>query len=385
MESRDLRILFVVDAIQGRNGVGTYYQDLVAHLKTRVARAELVAPRLDEPHPCQGASLPMPGDPTQRLFFPRMRELTRLALDMRPHVIVVPGPGIFSLAGFWLARKMRVPVCVTHQTDYDRLVSLYWGPVLARLGSGLLRWLNATLFRGATSVVTVSERMVEQARRIGVRDPRLVGTPLAPAFVDRPVAPLAPEIRSVLYVGRLAAEKNIESFLALAEARPDLRFTIVGDGPQGDLVREYERRLDNLHFAGWCSRDAVMNYLDDSQVLMLPSRVEAFGTAALEAMARGRLVVTSPACGINQWPALARGLFPMDRGESPEQALRRLEATSPASREALADQARAAAVGVNERVLDDWREVLRHTAEQAWSLRPPRPSAAFALLRRSSP
>ena len=32
MKTKDLRVLFVVDAMKGRNGVGAYFQDLVAHL-----------------------------------------------------------------------------------------------------------------------------------------------------------------------------------------------------------------------------------------------------------------------------------------------------------------------------------------------------------------
>ena len=37
MDTKELRILFVVDAIKGRNGVGAYFQDLVSHLKDHVA------------------------------------------------------------------------------------------------------------------------------------------------------------------------------------------------------------------------------------------------------------------------------------------------------------------------------------------------------------
>ena len=164
MKTKDLRVLFVVDAMKGRNGVGAYFQDLVAHLDGVVARAELVSPSLEDPHPCQGLSMPIPGDPTQRLFLPKMRELTALVWEMKPHVIVIPGPGIFSLGAFWVARKLGIPVCVTFQTDYDSLVRLYWGPRLARLAGGLLNWVNRTLFQGSSAVATICESLIADAR-----------------------------------------------------------------------------------------------------------------------------------------------------------------------------------------------------------------------------
>ena len=110
MDTKELRILFVVDAIKGRNGVGAYFQDLASHLKDQVAQVELVQPCMQDPHPCQGASIPIPGDPTQRLFFPKVRELSALVWEMKPDVIVIPGPGIFSMIGYWIAKIGRAHV-----------------------------------------------------------------------------------------------------------------------------------------------------------------------------------------------------------------------------------------------------------------------------------
>jgi glycosyltransferase involved in cell wall biosynthesis len=313
-----------------------------------------------------------------------MRELTRLMEEMQPHVVVVPGPGIFSLGGYWLARKMGIPVCVTFQTDYTHLVQLYWGPVLARLASGLLDRLNLAMFRGASTVATISETMVEQARAIGVEHPYLVGTPLAHQFIRQPAEPPPDGVRSVLYVGRLAAEKNIDDLLALVQARPDLQFTILGDGPLREQVLEAAERLDNLTFTGWVSRAGVIEYMDAHEVLLLPSAVEAFGTVALEAMARARWVITSPACGINQWSGLAPGLLPLEEGESLQQGLRRLEQMDPATRTELAEQARRMAADVNEQTLASWEEVLRQTALRAPELPRPAPSATLGMLRRLS-
>lgn len=384
MNTNELRVLFVVDAMKGRNGVGAYFQDLVAHLDGKVARAELVCPSLEEPHPCQGVSMPIPGDPTQRLFFPKMRELTALVWEMKPHVIVIPGPGIFSLGAYWVARKLGIPVCVTFQTDYDRLVQLYWGPRLAKLAGGLLNWLNRTLFRGSSAVATICESMIADARAAGARHPQLVGTPLGPEFVNRAPAPLAEPLDSVLYVGRLAAEKNLERFLAMAEQRPDCRFTVAGDGPLRPLVEEHARRLPNLHFLGWCSRERVVEQLDAHQVLVLPSSVEAFGTVALEALARQRLVITTPVCGINQWPALARVLAVARPDESLADTLARLRALTPAARRERAEAGRRAALAMNQDAVDGWLQVLHGCARQGAVLPKPRRSPTVAVLRRLS-
>ena len=384
MNTDKLRLLFVVDAICGRNGVGTYFQDLVAHLEghEKIARVELVAPGIETPHPCQGASIPMPGDATQRLYLPRMRALTQLALAMKPHVIIVPGPGFFSLAGYWIGKKLGIPVCVTHQSDYRAMVRLYWHPLLAGPVGSLLQLLNIRMFRGSSSIITISQSMVEHARGIGAINPRLVPTPVAHSFVHHPVTAIRRKIQRVMFVGRLAAEKNIGCFLELAKQRPDLVFEIVGDGPQRRLVTQKAAELPNLIFTGWLSRDQVLQHLNDNDLLILPSSVEAFGTVALEAMARQRLVLTTLACGINQWPALARGLFTLAPEETLSSALQRIEALPFRERQSIAEHARNAACRLNGDAIQSWLNVLEHTALQERYLPRPARSATFALLRR---
>ncbi len=384
MKSDKLRLLFVVDAIRGRNGVGTYFQDLAAHLELHdsVERVELVAPGIEHPHPCQGRSIPMPGDTTQRLYLPRMRALTQLALEMKPDVIIVPGPGFFSLAGYWIGKKLGIPVCVTHQSDYRAMVKLYWRPLIAGVVGSVLQLLNIRMFRGSSSVITISQTMVEHARSIGAINPRLVPTPVAHDFVYQPATALRPRIQRVLFVGRLAAEKNIGQFLALAEQRPDLVFEIVGDGPQRSLVRQKAETLPNLLFTGWLSRDQVLHHLDANDLLILPSSVEAFGTVALEAMARQRLVLTAPACGINQWPELAGGLFTLAPGESLHSALQRIEALPHSERQMTAEGARSAACRLNDDAILQWLNVLHFTAAQKRHLPKPARSTTFALLRK---
>lgn len=383
MDTKTLRVLFVVDAIKGRNGVGAYFQDLVSHLEDHVERVELVQPCLQDPHPCQGVSVPIPGDPTQRLFFPKIRELSALVWEMKPHVIVIPGPGIFSMVGYWIARKWGIPVCVTFQTDYNRLVELYWGKRLAKLAGGLLNWVNRTLFQGSETAATICESMIAQARAAGARNPQLVGTPLAREFVQTPVTPLPDTVSRVCYVGRLAAEKNIESFIALAARRPDLTFEIAGDGPLRGKVEEACQRYANLTLLGWCSREQVVALIDRSQVLVLPSSVEAFGTVALEAMARERVVITTPACGINEWPALAQGLWVMGEGEDLPATMKRLQRLPTRQRQAKALAAREAARAMNRDAIAHWGAVLSHCA----ALKPGSsslPSPTLALLRRLS-
>ncbi|MFN4046648.1 MAG: glycosyltransferase family 4 protein, partial [Acidilobaceae archaeon] len=101
----------------------------------------------------------------------------------------------------------------------------------------------------------------------------------------------------VVSVIRLTYRKNPLTLVKVAESLsrelPKARLYIAGDGP---LRKPLERRakargLRNIVFLGALNRDNVKRLLWASDVFVLPSRTEAFGMSALEAMAAGVPVV----------------------------------------------------------------------------------------------
>ena len=81
-----LRVAFLSDAVQNRNGVGTYYQDLVAHLQNYVAHAELLCPKDRYTTGYEGFfSFSLPGDPTQKVYVPSITKLAKRVKQVAPH------------------------------------------------------------------------------------------------------------------------------------------------------------------------------------------------------------------------------------------------------------------------------------------------------------
>lgn len=95
----------------------------------------------------------------------------------------------------------------------------------------------------------------------------------------------------LLYVGRLAIEKNIEAFLKLNVMGDKL---VVGDGPaRAKLERSYPKAtfLDKLE-------GQKLNYIYAScDVFVFPSRTDTFGIVLLEALASGVPVAAYPVTG----------------------------------------------------------------------------------------
>ena len=360
----ELRAVFIIDAAAGRNGVGTYYPDLLQHLASRLGAVTLLSPEFEQPRPHQWFSLPLPGDATQRLFLPRPRTLLRRLHALQPDVIVAATPGPYGALALRYANKHRVPACVGYQTYYERLLQLYWPKVFSvPFGLGV-RWFQRRCFRAGSVVVTISERMAARARRLGGAEVRIVGTPVGHEFIDKPVAPIASEIGKVLFLGRLAQEKNLEAFLQAAEAMPGLEFHIVGDGPQRDMVERDAERLPNLKYRGWKSRREVVDILDEVQMLVLPSHEEAFGTVVVEAMARARLVLTSAHCGVVKWPRLGDCVFTIDEKESLETAIQKVCALPEIHRARTAALGRELARELNDATLSTWAELLGELASR---------------------
>lgn len=358
-----LRVALFSDAIPRRNGVGTYYDDLVHQLRKRGVEVSMYAPpALDEPETGSGWVLPMPGDPTQALHLPAVRDVWARVGAFRPHVTLVATPGFFGMVGVAAARRHRTPLCVAHHTEFSKLADVYWSRYLGAVVRWGLGWWDRFIMRRGDVVLVHNQELVDSVGDAVAREVRLVGTPSPPAFLETPVGPPPTAVREVLFVGRLAAEKRIDTIVRAAEDLPELSFRIVGDGPLRAEVQAAARRLPNLSHRGWVERADVLGEIDGCDALVLPSRHETFGSVALEAMLRARCTLVSPTCGIALWPELSEGLFVMEEGETLTDALHRVRALPAEHRATVVRTGASAARRLCDRTIDHWLQVLCETA-----------------------
>jgi glycosyltransferase involved in cell wall biosynthesis len=285
-----------------------------------------------------------------------MRRMARL----RPDVVIVPTPGPFGMLGMVLARRWHARLVVGFHTHFERLAELNDDWVLrGKVAQAYLNTCNRALFHEGALVLANSREMLDIARQIGAKRVGLMGTPIPKGFLDAPPRPLGASVRRVLFAGRLAPEKNLGAIVEAAAALPQMQFRVAGDGPLRQWLLDEAERLPNLHYVGWVKRQQIMPLIDGADVLVLPSTVESFGTIALEAMARARLVVVSSQCGILSWETLERGLFQIHANETLGQTLARVGALDHAILERKAEIAREGARELNDRNLRHWLRVLR--------------------------
>ena len=107
----------------------------------------------------------------------------------------------------------------------------------------------------------------------------------------------------MIYIGRLTYQKNPQRLMRLCalakESKPDIRLAVVGTGELEEETKALCAQLgleENVAFLGFQSNP--MKMLHDSKCMILPSRWEGTPMCALEAMALGVPVVSTPTDGL---------------------------------------------------------------------------------------
>jgi len=102
----------------------------------------------------------------------------------------------------------------------------------------------------------------------------------------------------ILYMGRFVAQKTLDVLIAaipdLLARFPKARVVMLGEGPEGESLKAQAEALGVAEAIDWPGRvDDVTPWLENADLLALPSRVEGLPMVVLEAMAWALPVVAS--------------------------------------------------------------------------------------------
>lgn len=116
-----------------------------------------------------------------------------------------------------------------------------------------------------------------------------------------------PSIPHLLCLGRLSHEKGFDlalrAFARVARALPGARLDIAGDGMERGALEALARELGiagSVDFLGWVSPGKIPSLLRRCSLVLIPSRSEGFGLAALEAAALARTAVAANVGGLRE-------------------------------------------------------------------------------------
>ncbi len=287
------------------NGVALTVARLVEGLRRLGHRVSVVRPR--QPR-CDGAGaekesaeilvagLPLPGYGGLRFGLPAGQALWRKWSADRPDVIYVATEGPLGWSALRLARRLEIPAFSGFHTSFDRYSRYY------RLG-----WLQPLVARYLYSfhnrtqgTLVASPDLRDRLRAGGMRnvsvldrgvDSRLF-TPARRSAAVRRAWRAADHDLVALYVGRVAAEKNlalaIAAYRELQRAAPGAKFVVVGDGP---LRAALQSQHPDIVFCGVHRGEELARRYASADIFLFPSETETFGNVTLEAMASGLAVV----------------------------------------------------------------------------------------------
>ena len=234
----------------------------------------------------------LPRYPGLQFGLPAHGTLRRLWRAARPDAIYVATEGPLGWSALRVARRLGIAATTGFHTRFDDFARHYGLGVLTPV---VFAWLRRFHSAGAATFVPTDElaRYLD-ARGFAnvVRLPRAVDTQLfCPSRRDpalRAQWDVGPDQLAVVYVGRIAAEKNlslaVRSFRMLQRLVPHARYVWVGDGPARAALA-----ADNpdFLFVGVQRGETLARYYASADLFVFPSLTETFGNVTLEALASG--------------------------------------------------------------------------------------------------
>jgi len=283
-DAQKKKFLLVTDAWSPQtNGV-------VTTLKTVLGRLEDKGYEVSVIHSGLFKTIPLPSYPEIRVAILPKRKIKKLVEEFAPDHVHIATEGPLGMAAKKLFDKNNQRYTTSLHTKFPEYVNERLPFIKVSWGYHVLNWFH----RKAAAVMVTTESMRQELVENGMNADQLkiwgrgVNSDL---FQPNPERKTNRDEPVLMYVGRLAVEKNLETFLDIDMIAKKV---LVGDGPQR---KQLEAKYPDVEFVGYKYGEELVEQFQRADVFVFPSKTDTFGLVMLEAMACGTPVAAYPVAG----------------------------------------------------------------------------------------
>lgn len=231
-----------------------------------------------------------------RIGLPAKNRLIKAWSLNRPDVVHIATEGPLGWSALKAAQYLKIPVISSYHTNFHQYSECYGVPWLMKCIARYLRYFhNQTSATLAPTRKLITHLSNEGYRNVGLMARGVDRKQFNPSRRSKALRQswgVAKNDLVVLYVGRLAKEKNthlvVEAFKKIQLVQPNAKLVFVGDGP---LRASLAKACPEAIFAGSKTGEELGAYYASGDLFLFPSVTETFGNVVTEALASGLCVV----------------------------------------------------------------------------------------------
>ena len=300
LATTSLKITLVTETFPPEiNGVALTLEKLHNFLNISGHQPSVIRPRrfseTRKPELVQGFPIPM--YPKLRFGIGSPLRLYQTIKSKMPDIIHLATEGPLGLACLGIAKSLRIPVVSSFHTNFDLYANDYKMGFLSSGISHYLRWFH----NQTEATFAPSNACLERLQALGYKNTKIwtrgvdtsLFNPIQKDLNFKSKIGLSETDILLLYVGRLAPEKNIGSLLetfkkarnTLSKQGKNLFLALVGTGPlveQSDL-----EKINGIILPGELRGNHLAQWYASADIFVFPSTSETFGNVILEAQASG--------------------------------------------------------------------------------------------------
>lgn len=300
LATTSLKITLVTETFPPEiNGVALTLEKLHNFLNLSGHHPSVIRPRrfseTRKPELVQGFPIPM--YPKLRFGIGSPLRLYQTIKSKMPDIIHLATEGPLGLACLGIAKSLRIPVVSSFHTNFDLYANDYKMGFLSSGISHYLRWFH----NQTEATFAPSNACLERLQALGYKNIKIwtrgvdtsLFNPIQKDLNFKSKIGLSETDILLLYVGRLAPEKNIGALLetfkkarsTLSRQGKNLFLALVGTGPlieQSDL-----EKTNGIILPGELRGNQLAQWYASADIFVFPSTSETFGNVILEAQASG--------------------------------------------------------------------------------------------------